>query len=109
MRREPAGEVVAVLANGTSVTPLNDVKEAVGYTWVKVEVDGGTGWVADILIWEALEGYEILEETQDYYYEDGKFKGQLMKGTPYVVLERDGEWVKIRLLDGEEGYLWGSE
>jgi len=109
MRDEPAGNVVATVANGEVVEPLNEIIESGGYTWVKVEVDGQIGWIANFLIWE-IEGdyYQIMSETQDYYdSKGGTYKGTLMKGTPYQLLATDEGWIEIELPDGERGWIEG--
>lgn len=108
MRDEPAGDVVSAVANGEVVTPFNEVEEAGGYIWVKVEYDGQEGWIANFLVWEMEEGYYKTEAEQDYYEtRDGVYKGTLPNGTPYQMLATDEGWIEIELPDGETGWIAG--
>ena len=108
MRDEPAGNVVAVVANGEVVTLFNEIEESGGYTWVKVDHAGQSGWIANILIWEMEGGYRLLDATQDYYdTPDGAYKGTLPKSTPYQLLATDEGWIEIELPDGERGWIEG--
>jgi uncharacterized protein YgiM (DUF1202 family) len=53
------GGLVAVLADGTSVTVLDGPVTAGGYTWYQVETADGTGWVAG----EYLDTVALTEEV----------------------------------------------
>ncbi|HYF64351.1 MAG TPA: SH3 domain-containing protein [Herpetosiphonaceae bacterium] len=45
-----AGEPLAALPNGSAVTIIEGPSEGDGYTWWKIEIEGGSGWVvADFL------------------------------------------------------------
>ena len=108
MRDEPAGNVVSAIANGEVVEPLNEIEESGGYTWVKVIYGDKEGWIANFLIWEAKEGYYLLDATQDYYEtRDGVYKGTLSKGTLYQMISTDEGWIEIELPDGERGWIEG--
>lgn len=108
MRDAPAGYIVTAIANGVTVAPLNEIIESNGYTWVKVEVGEQTGWIANSLIWEAEEGYRVLDGTRDCYTGvGGPFSNALFNGTPYTLLATaaEGKWMRIQLLDGDKCWL----
>ena len=106
LRDDPAGPILAAVANGTVVNPRNEVVESNGYTWVKVEVDEETGWIADFLIWEAEDEYRVLNGARACYAaREGAYKAALFKGTPYRLVATEERWMRIQLLDGEACWL----
>ncbi|RLD05727.1 MAG: hypothetical protein DRI56_08980 [Chloroflexota bacterium] len=106
MREEPAGYILAAVANGVAVNPLNEIVESNGYTWVKVEVEDRTGWIANLLIWEAVEGYRTLDGTRDCYSaKEGPYRDTLFNGTPYLLLATDEKWMRVQLLDEKTCWL----
>ena len=105
LRDAPSGNVIKAVDNGSVVTLLEDVEESGGYIWIKVEVDGQKGWMADFLIWEVEGVYHLLEEARDYYQSsDGAQVGMLPKGTPYKTISEEEGWVQILLPD--EQVVW---
>ena len=51
IRKEPGGETIGFLANGTLIIVLPDTKEINGVIWVRVVTPDGTlGWIVQSLV-----------------------------------------------------------
>jgi hypothetical protein len=108
LREEPAGRILKGIANGSVVHPQGGVREEGGYTWIEVSHRRQLGWMADVLVWEMVGGYEVLEEGADYYQAPGgTVLGTLPGGTPYRVLAEEEGWREIALPDGRRVWVEG--
>ena len=120
LRADPAGQVLAVVPNGTRVE-IQDTKEVSGTNWVKISSGIYAGWMAKGLVFVVSGDSAVYHVVNEGAYVREKAWGAvldtLQSGTPIIVTGEavadtdtfEGavklNWTPVRLLDGRTGWI----
>jgi hypothetical protein len=112
LRETPNGSIIRPLANGTEVVRPGEPALIDG-NWTEVRLgglgtEGDQGYVFSELLHRAIYQVQDPDDQTVNFREtpNGKIIKPLVNGTEVAFVAETGEWTKVRLLSGEEGYIF---
>ncbi len=114
MRREPGGEILDLVPNGTELVLLEETEKMGGLDWQAIEQDGQYGWVVAEFVHqvEGTPSYSVAAEGGAFLREapHGKVIAWLSKGVPVVAMleQRDDTsvvWDRVLMPGGKTGWV----
>lgn len=114
LRENPNGLIIRSLPNGTRLGKPNEPAfiES-GWTEVQVSIPEGKderGYIFSELLHHSIYEIRDSEDTFVNFREqpNGKILKPLVNGTEVAFVSQEGQWTKVRLLSGEEGYIFST-
>ncbi|HEY4553932.1 MAG TPA: N-acetylmuramoyl-L-alanine amidase [Bacillaceae bacterium] len=115
VRTEPSkkADVIGSLPKGTAVQVLE-----IRYDWAKIQFKGRVGWIASYYLNGAAGEETAVQSTTVSVAADGvrlrsgpgtqyRIIGYTSYGEAFQVIEREGEWVHVRLKGGSSAWIAG--
>ena len=114
LHRQPGGEILAQVPNGTELALIGDPESMGGMSWQEIEYDDQFGWVLAEAVHaiEGQPGYIISAQEGAFLRQkpQGTVITWLSNGVPVAkVLEQDQQaamtWRRVEMLDGQTGWV----